>query len=64
VDLHAFVPDSTSLAPTADDGPLHGLDVAVKDLFAVRGRISSFGHPVWRPPTAPPSGMLTSSIRP
>ena len=48
MDLHAFVWDSSSLGPTTDEGPLRGMDVAVKDLFAVRGHVSSFGHPVWR----------------
>lgn len=47
MDLHSFVPDSRALEP-AGDGPLRGMEVAVKDLFAVRGHVSSFGHAVWR----------------
>jgi amidase len=32
----------------AESGPLHGRTFACKDLFAVAGHTSSFGHPRWR----------------
>ena len=53
MDVHAFVPDSRSLEPTSVAGPLRGLTIAVKDLFAVRGHVSSFGHAAWRATHAP-----------
>jgi len=46
-DLHALVPGSPTLAPTGS-GRLDAVDVAVKDLFAVKGHTASFGHPRWR----------------
>ena len=45
--VHCWVPDSAGLAATGS-GPLDGVTVAVKDMFAVAGRVSSFGHPAWR----------------
>jgi amidase len=46
-EVHCWVPDSVRLAPTGS-GPLDGVTVAVKDMFAIAGRVSSFGHPAWR----------------
>ena len=45
--VHCWVPDSVRLAATGS-GPLDGVTLAVKDMFAVAGRVSSFGHPAWR----------------
>jgi len=42
-----WVPDSVSLQATGR-GPLDGVTVAVKDMIAVAGHVSSFGHPRWR----------------
>ncbi|HEY6798081.1 MAG TPA: amidase family protein [Kineosporiaceae bacterium] len=42
------VRDSVSLAPTDPTGPLAGASIAVKDLFDVPGRVSSFGCEAWR----------------
>jgi amidase len=42
-----WAPGSVTLAPT-DSGPLTGRTVAVKDMFAVEGHVSSYGHPRWR----------------
>jgi amidase len=50
--LHCFVPDSSPLPATAD-GPLAGVRAAVKDMIAVPGRTSSYGHPRWRATHAP-----------
>lgn len=46
-DVAAFVPDSTTISPLGL-GALAGVNVALKDLYAVAGRVSSFGHPRWR----------------
>jgi amidase len=45
--LSCFVPDSFELDATAS-GILDNKTFAVKDLVAVAGHISSFGHPRWR----------------
>ncbi|MDQ4042114.1 MAG: amidase family protein, partial [Actinomycetota bacterium] len=45
--LHCFVPDSVQLGPTGE-GELSSLRMALKDMFDVAGRVSSFGHPRWR----------------
>ncbi len=42
-----WVPDSAAL-PDHGPGPLAGLRVAVKDLFAITGRVASFGNARWR----------------
>jgi len=46
-DLGAFVTDSP-VGPPTGDGPLSGVDAAVKDCFAFRGHTSSFGIGRWR----------------
>jgi amidase len=43
----AFVPETRVACPRLAEGPLSGLTFAAKDVFAVRGHISSAGHPVW-----------------
>jgi amidase len=45
--LRCLVPDSFALAGAAG-GPLAGATFVAKDLLAVRGHTSSFGHPRWR----------------
>jgi amidase len=52
VAVDCWVPDSVSLLPTGP-GPLDHLAVAVKDMIAVQGHVSSFGHPRWRATHAP-----------
>jgi amidase len=42
-----WAPGSVALAATGS-GPLSGRTVAVKDMFAVEGHVSSYGHPRWR----------------
>jgi amidase len=42
-----WAPGSVALAATGS-GPLDGRTVAVKDMFAVEGHVSSYGHPRWR----------------
>jgi amidase len=46
-ELHCYVPDSVELTG-AESGPLQGRTFVCKDLFAVAGHTSSFGHPRWR----------------
>ena len=53
-DLHCWVPDTFALGPLSD-GPLTGAGFAAKDLFAVAGHTSSFGHPRWRATHEPAS---------
>ena len=50
--VDCWVPDSAAL-PATGSGPLDGLTVAVKDMIAIEGRVSSFGHPRWRATHAP-----------
>ncbi|MDA2807405.1 amidase family protein [Nocardiopsis suaedae] len=54
-DLHCWVPDTFALDPLAG-GPLSGVGFAAKDLFAVAGHTSSFGHPRWRGTHGPAEG--------
>ena len=42
-----WAPGSVSV-PAAGSGPLSGWSLAVKDMIAVEGHVSSFGHPRWR----------------
>lgn len=53
-DVHCFVDDSIELPPTGS-GALSGARIAVKDMYAVAGRTSSFGHAAWRETHAPAS---------
>ncbi len=46
-DADCWVPDSIPLPP-AGAGALDGCTLAVKDMFAIEGHVSSFGHPRWR----------------
>jgi amidase len=52
VPADCWVPGSVSL-PATGPGPLDGLTVAVKDMIAIEGHTSSFGHPRWRATHAP-----------
>jgi len=47
-----WVPESFSMAATGT-GKLDGLRLAVKDMFAIEGHVSSFGHPRWRQTHSP-----------
>ena len=47
--------------PATGRGPLDGVTVAVKDMFAVAGHVSSFGHPRWRA-THPPSAETAPAV--
>jgi amidase len=49
----AFVPGTVVARARNDEGPLSGLTFAAKDLFAIRGHTSSFGHPDWARTHAP-----------
>ena len=46
-DVAAFVPDSIAVEPLGS-GALTGVRVALKDVYAVAGHVSSYGHPRWR----------------
>lgn len=46
-ELSCFVPDTFEL-PAASSGSLNAKTFVAKDLFAVAGHTSSFGHPRWR----------------
>ena len=47
LDVAAFVPGSIEVEPLGL-GALAGVSVALKDVYAVAGHVSSFGHPRWR----------------
>jgi amidase len=49
----AFVPGPVVELPGAADGPLAGLDFAVKDLFDVAGAVTGYGNPDWARTHAP-----------
>lgn len=44
--FYAFIDANWAAAPTAD-GPLSGKSFAVKDIFDIKGHVSSFGNPDW-----------------
>ncbi len=46
-DVHAFV-HTTLTRQGSTDGPLADLSFVAKDMFAIEGHTSSFGHPIWR----------------
>jgi amidase len=50
--LNCLVPDSVRLE-SSETGVLSGRTFVVKDLFAVAGHTSSFGHPRWRESHSP-----------
>jgi amidase len=49
---NCWVPESFTIAATGT-GTLDGLKLAVKDMFAIEGHVSSFGHPRWRQTHSP-----------
>jgi len=51
-ELHCFTRESVN-RPATGDGVLSGLTFALKDLCAVQGHTSSFGHAQWRQTHAP-----------
>jgi amidase len=55
VPADCWAPGSLTLAATGS-GPLSGLTVAVKDMFAIEGHVSSYGHPRWRETHGPAEG--------
>jgi amidase len=46
-DVGAFLPGPRAELPGAQEGPLGGLDFAVKDLFDVAGVTTGYGNPDW-----------------
>ncbi len=46
-DAHAFV-HTTLTREGSPEGPLADLSFVAKDMFAIEGHSSSFGHPIWR----------------
>src|SRR5262245_33584875 len=47
-----------------DCGPMHGIPVAIKDLFDVTGHVTSAGaHPGFRPPAAKSDSELVARLR-
>lgn len=63
-DFAAFVPGSTKVEPLGL-GALAGVRVALKDVYAVAGRVSSFGHPRWRETHEPATAdsFMVSALR-
>ena len=63
-DVAAFVPGSMSVEPLGL-GALAGVRVALKDVYAVAGRVSSFGHPRWRETHEPANAdsSMVSALR-
>lgn len=51
-ELHCFTEGSVTRSPTGT-GLLNGLSFAVKDLCAIKGHVSSFGHSQWRKTHSP-----------
>ena len=52
------------LASGQDRGPLHGIPVAIKDLFDVRGSVTTAGaHPGFRPPPAAEDCEVVARLR-
>jgi len=52
------------LANGQDRGPLHGIPVAIKDLFDVRGTVTTAGaHPGFRPPPATEDCEVVARLR-
>lgn len=49
----AFVPETHVAHARQREGALSGLSFAVKDLFAIRGHVSTAGHPDWARTHAP-----------
>lgn len=49
----AFVPGGLLARPSTGQGPLHGLDFAVKDLIDVAGTVTGGGNPDWAAAHAP-----------
>jgi amidase len=47
VPADCWAPGTLTLAATGT-GPLSGTTAAVKDMFAIEGHVSSYGHPRWR----------------
>jgi len=54
-EAHCWVPDSFAL-PATGAGPLDGRAMAVKDMFAIEGHVSSFGLARWRETHSPAAG--------
>ncbi|HTU98811.1 MAG TPA: amidase family protein [Solirubrobacteraceae bacterium] len=63
-DVAAFVPGSMRVEPLGL-GALAGVRVALKDVYAVAGRTSSFGHPRWRETHEPANAdsSMVSALR-
>src|ERR1700712_3280236 len=49
----AFMPETLVARARLHEGALSGLTFAAKDLFAIRGHVSSAGHPDWARTHAP-----------
>jgi amidase len=62
----AFVPGRRVELPGAAEGPLAGLDFAVKDLFDVAGAPTTYGNPDWartHPPAAATAPIVQSLLQ-
>lgn len=57
----AFVPDTRVASARLGEGALSGLTFAAKDVFAIRGHVSSAGHPSWAS-THPPAEHNASVV--
>ncbi|MGG5887900.1 amidase [Falsiroseomonas sp. HC035] len=62
----AFIPGPRSELAGAPEGPLTGLDFAVKDLFDLAGVTTGYGNPDWRrthPPAAATAPVILSLLQ-
>lgn len=62
----AFIPGPRIEIAGAANGPLAGLDFAVKDLFDVAGAVTGYGHPDWartHPPAAATAPVVLALLQ-
>lgn len=62
----AFIPGPRVEMAGAPEGPLAGLDFAVKDLFDVAGVVTTYGHPDWartHPPAAATAPVVLALLQ-
>jgi amidase len=65
-EVGAFVPGPRTEIAGAADGPLAGLDFALKDLFDVAGVVTTYGSPEWartQPPAAATAPAVLALLR-
>jgi aspartyl-tRNA(Asn)/glutamyl-tRNA(Gln) amidotransferase subunit A len=60
--LHAFVRVGTSRQASAEDGPLRGWNIAIKDCFDLAGEIASVGTPIFSARRATRTGTAVQRL--